>query len=209
MKLSIAFNDKNPRKDQLRLQRVENHGNAIRHLNAVPTTGYGLRGMVVFNATPAVAATKGWLCTASGTPGTWVSMGTLASRGSTILTATNITASASVYQAVTGTITLPGPDDYDLWADLRVTHDLVANAFMVVRLYDVTAGAAVPNSVRMGVFAPSTGQIQLTIPVRIPYSYTGAGTRSIRAEAFRTNASADVWVASNSNGYSVLGWEQK
>lgn len=45
--------------------------------NAIPTAGTWTQGSIVFNALPAVASAKGWVCTVSGTPGTWVSMGNL------------------------------------------------------------------------------------------------------------------------------------
>lgn len=42
-----------------------------------PTTGTWTRGDRCFNNNPTVGAPKGWICTASGTPGTWVSEGNL------------------------------------------------------------------------------------------------------------------------------------
>lgn len=44
---------------------------------AVPTTLAYLIGDVVFNTNPVVGQPKGWTCTVSGTPGTWVSQGNL------------------------------------------------------------------------------------------------------------------------------------
>lgn len=45
--------------------------------DVAPTTGVWQRGDLVFNRSPTVGQPKGWQCTASGTPGTWVSMGNL------------------------------------------------------------------------------------------------------------------------------------
>ncbi|TNJ67545.1 hypothetical protein FE784_03965 [Paenibacillus hemerocallicola] len=45
--------------------------------NAAPTTGYWRAGDSLANRTPAAGAPKGWRCTATGTPGTWVSEGNL------------------------------------------------------------------------------------------------------------------------------------
>ena len=39
--------------------------------SAAPTTGAWFRGDVVLNSAPSAAGTPGWVCTASGTPGTW------------------------------------------------------------------------------------------------------------------------------------------
>ena len=44
---------------------------------AAPTTGTWERGDYVRNSNPAVGQPKGWICTVSGTPGTWVSEGNL------------------------------------------------------------------------------------------------------------------------------------
>jgi hypothetical protein len=44
---------------------------------AAPTTGTWTRGDYVRNSNPAVGQPKGWICTVSGTPGTWVSEGNL------------------------------------------------------------------------------------------------------------------------------------
>lgn len=47
--------------------------------SVIPTTaaGYSAAGRRVFNSAPSVGAPKGWICTVSGNPGTWVSEGNL------------------------------------------------------------------------------------------------------------------------------------
>jgi hypothetical protein len=45
--------------------------------SAVPTGGDRVQGDIVYNSNPAVGSPKGWICTVSGTPGTWVSTGNL------------------------------------------------------------------------------------------------------------------------------------
>jgi len=49
----------------------------IQFSTAIPTTGTWQQGDIVFNANATVGQDKGWQCTVSGTPGTWVSMGIL------------------------------------------------------------------------------------------------------------------------------------
>ena len=44
---------------------------------AVPSTGTWARGDRCFNSTPTVGSPKSWVCTVSGSPGTWVSEGNL------------------------------------------------------------------------------------------------------------------------------------
>ena len=46
--------------------------------SAAPTTGSWNRGDVVWNSAPSAGGTPGWMCTASGTPGTWRAMANLA-----------------------------------------------------------------------------------------------------------------------------------
>ena len=45
---------------------------------AVPTGGTWKRGHILYNSAPSAAGTVGWICTASGTPGTWKTFGTIA-----------------------------------------------------------------------------------------------------------------------------------
>lgn len=42
-----------------------------------PTEGYNEQGRILYNADPAANAVTGWMCTASGTPGTWKAFGQL------------------------------------------------------------------------------------------------------------------------------------
>ena len=43
--------------------------------SAAPTTGTWTRGTIIYNSVPASAGYVGWVCTASGTPGTWNTFG--------------------------------------------------------------------------------------------------------------------------------------
>lgn len=54
------------------LERLNSYG------TAAPTTGYHLRGEVVWNDEPAGSGTPGWVCVTAGTPGTWKAMANLA-----------------------------------------------------------------------------------------------------------------------------------
>lgn len=49
----------------------------IAYGTASPTAGTWIRGDRVFNSAPAVGQPKSWVCTAAGSPGTWVSEGNL------------------------------------------------------------------------------------------------------------------------------------
>lgn len=48
------------------------------YATAAPTTGPWTRGNIVWNTTPSSGGPPGWMCTASGTPGTWKAMANLA-----------------------------------------------------------------------------------------------------------------------------------
>lgn len=52
-------------------------GRRLSSTGIAPNYGTWLRGDKVFNAAAAVGAAKGWVCTVSGSPGTWVSEGNL------------------------------------------------------------------------------------------------------------------------------------
>lgn len=54
-------------------------GSARIHTNGAvsPAAGYHAQGELCWNSAPVVGQPKGWMCTVSGTPGTWVSMGNL------------------------------------------------------------------------------------------------------------------------------------
>jgi hypothetical protein len=62
---------------------VANNGGASNQLNSMswsyqaPVAGDWIEGDIVWNATPAVGQPIGWMCSVSGPPGTWVSMGNL------------------------------------------------------------------------------------------------------------------------------------
>jgi hypothetical protein len=44
-----------------------------------PTTGAHVRGEIVLNSAPSAEGFVGWVCTASGTPGTWLEFGEISS----------------------------------------------------------------------------------------------------------------------------------
>jgi len=46
--------------------------------SAIPTAGQWVRGDIVLNSTPSAAGTIGWVCTTSGSPGTWKTFGAIA-----------------------------------------------------------------------------------------------------------------------------------
>jgi hypothetical protein len=52
-------------------------GRSQRYLEAAPASGTWETGDYVAKLSPSVGASTGWVCTAGGTPGTWVSVGTL------------------------------------------------------------------------------------------------------------------------------------
>lgn len=57
--------------------RLSSPVNKIVWFSAAPTQGNWLRGDIVYNTSPAASGTIGWVCTSSGTPGTWKTWGTI------------------------------------------------------------------------------------------------------------------------------------
>jgi hypothetical protein len=47
--------------------------------NAAPTSGDWVRGDLIYNGSPSAGGTTGWVCVASGSPGTWKTFGIIAS----------------------------------------------------------------------------------------------------------------------------------
>lgn len=45
--------------------------------SAVPAAGQWVRGDIVLNSAPSAAGFIGWVCTASGSPGTWKTFGAI------------------------------------------------------------------------------------------------------------------------------------
>ena len=46
--------------------------------SAAPTSGTWKRGTIIWNSAPSAGGSVGWICTASGTPGTWKTWGSIA-----------------------------------------------------------------------------------------------------------------------------------
>ena len=53
------------------------YGNRYSSTGGIPTQGNNVQGEIVKNMAPAIGQPKGWVCTVSGSPGTWVSEGNL------------------------------------------------------------------------------------------------------------------------------------
>lgn len=47
------------------------------NINQAPTTGSWVQGQLSYQLSPTVGQSKGWMCTVTGTPGTWVTVGNL------------------------------------------------------------------------------------------------------------------------------------
>jgi hypothetical protein len=54
------------------------NGGNITSGSSFPTTGTWAKGDIVFNSSPNAGGTPGWVCTTSGTPGTWKAMANVA-----------------------------------------------------------------------------------------------------------------------------------
>jgi hypothetical protein len=79
----------------------------LEYRTVAPTAGDWLQGDVVFNSQPSAGGTLGWMCVASGTPGTWVAVGEPAT------TAVAATAIAAVGNAINTTGKYAGRQVWD------------------------------------------------------------------------------------------------
>lgn len=67
------------RKVELQVNQLAEGAIAARHgaMTAAPTSGTWVRGDIVWNSTPSSGGFIGFVCTASGTPGTWKTWGAI------------------------------------------------------------------------------------------------------------------------------------
>jgi hypothetical protein len=61
----------------LRAQIVAMGGELCVHAAAAPTTGDHVWGEIVWNSAPVAGGKIGWVCVATGTPGTWKAWGAI------------------------------------------------------------------------------------------------------------------------------------
>ena len=60
--------------DRLTREKI---GRGVSFAAAAPSTGTWLQGEIVYNSAPAAGGTVGWVCTTSGSPGTWKTFGAI------------------------------------------------------------------------------------------------------------------------------------
>lgn len=144
----------------------------------------------------------------------------LVGRGFAVLPATvNLQPTASGTWVTTGLqVVLPAAGTYDLDATVRSALSAASgtNTWISARLYDVTAGAVVPNSevlVQQIDLGSDSGTISSahnnTVPIQVPY--TVPGSRTVRLEAARINtagASLGAGIHSDVNGRTTLRYSR-
>jgi hypothetical protein len=132
----------------------------------------------------------------------------------------NLNAAASGTFVATGlVVSLPSAGTYHLDATVRTllgTMTTGEGAFIVARLFDVTAGAVVPNSEvlahQITVGAGTSGTLLTwgrTAPIQVRYTIPGA--RTIRLDAARGTQSGttdNATVVSDTNGRTTLRYER-
>ena len=67
----------NPNISDKNVRNSYDGNNVVKYSDSVPIAGNWKRGDKVINSLPSIGSPKGWFCTVSGTPGTWVSLGNL------------------------------------------------------------------------------------------------------------------------------------
>ena len=88
IRFSVDFNTLQSNPNELRLVHTSNTGEIFFDgiyvvkkgtisMSSYPTTGIWKKGDRIINNNPAVGQPKSWICTVSGTPGTWISEGNL------------------------------------------------------------------------------------------------------------------------------------
>lgn len=96
------------------------------YYSAAPTTGTWQVGDIVTNDTPAAGEPTFWVCTAAGTPGTWVPVGFIpASSVSTVAAAAAVTPADSLVNIDTGAfnLTLTAPTSVQVGSTISICND--------------------------------------------------------------------------------------
>lgn len=130
-----------------------------------------------------------------------------------------LAAGAGVYVALSGmSILLPEPGRYLLSADVRASIGGTppVNAFVTARLFNVTAGAVLPDSARIVIQAnaqaPAVGDFAEQSTVSIHEILTVTAPTTIRLEAAHFVTSGTVTVSNSVNsvtaGRNRLGYER-
>lgn len=103
------------------------------------------------------------------------------------------------------TISLPAAGTYMVEMSVRSTILYSSSAYILARLYDATAGAAIANSELLCTYtAGSTATIKGTFTTTVPITVTGATT--IRLDANRNGTVTNAQIESSSSGRTALTW---
>jgi hypothetical protein len=137
-------------------------------MSAAPTTGAWYKGEVVWNSNPALGSVLGWICTASGSPGTWAALQTLGSSGATLETNGTANGSQSLLNLIQGTnVTLSDNGSGG------ITINAGAPQGNVITQLHLTGQTASLSSTAFGSAMTATGQYRIEIAVCTTAQGTG------------------------------------
>jgi hypothetical protein len=142
---------------------------------------------------------------------TWVTVG---AAGESVLASNFTLTTTNTFQDTGLSVSLPTAGLYDINFNPRgvIQKSSAADGWIAVRLFNVTAGAAVANSDRLVLYKPSADstltQIHSAYSVQV---YVAAAT-TIRLDASRNSGGSPTWtfasIDSNSNGRTALSYQR-
>lgn len=155
--------------------------------------------------------TSGYVITSNGTVPTCAAPVT-ATAAQAVLGVTQFDITSTSYAATGLSITLPSAGTYEVWAEMRQGVQVSAspNGAISTEFYNVTDGAVIANSERLGMVATQNGVVA-TGTVRMTARITVTASKTIEVYALRASGPAysACYFYTDVNGRTLIGYEKK
>lgn len=129
-----------------------------------------------------------------------------------VLGVTQFDITSTTYAATGLSVTLPSAGTYEVWAEMRQGVQVSASPNGAIRteFYNVTDGAVIANSERLGVVA-TQNNLAATTTIRMSARITVNGAKTIEVYALRDSGPSYTfsYFYSDGKGRTVIGYEKK
>lgn len=155
--------------------------------------------------------TSGYVITSNGTAPTCAAPVT-STASQVVLGVTQFDITSTSYAATGLSILLPSAGTYEVWAEMRQGVQVSAspNGAISTEFYNVTDGAVIANSERLGVVA-TQNNLAATTTIRMSARITVNGAKTIEVYALRESGPSYTfsYFYSDGKGRTVIGYEKK
>ena len=155
--------------------------------------------------------TSGYVITSNGTAPTCAAPVT-STASQAVLGVTQFDITSTSYAATGLSILLPSAGTYEVWAEMRQGVQVSAspNGAISTEFYNVTDGAVIANSERLGVVA-TQNHLAATTTIRMSARITVNGAKTIEVYALRESGPSYTfsYFYSDGKGRTVIGYEKK